>query len=253
MPEQTGSSYEGKEQKYARMVDASPWNAHYERPAVVSLLPPLENATALDVGCGPGWYTEYLVGRGATVTAIDLNREFVALTRKRLGQGATVLQVDLTGTLDFASDGQFDVVVCPLVLHYLKDWGPTLQEIHRVLKIDGVLVFSTHHPFDDWKRFDKEDYFALELLEEEWDDVGKITFYRRPLTAISEDLSKAGFLIERFLEPQPTEEFRKVNRSGYELLSKSPWFIVIRAVKRHSPKAPRRGSRHARANSTGSG
>lgn len=232
MTEHTGASYEGKAQKYAQTVDTKPWNAYYERPAVLSLLPPLENANVLDVGCGSGWYAEYLIGRGATVTAFDLNPEFVALTQSRVGQRATVLQANLAQPLDFASDGEFDVVVCPLVMHYLKDWKPAFREFYRILKPHGALVFSTHHPFNDWKLFNKEDYFAVELVEDEWEDIGKVTFYRRPLTVISQDLASAGFLIERLLEPQPTEGFRRVNPAGYERLSKNPWFIAIRAVKR---------------------
>jgi len=233
MGRHTGSSYKGKATKYAEIVDSQPWNAYYERPATTSLLPSLANANVLDVGCGSGWYSEYLLGCGAKVTAFDLNSEFVALTKARVGQRAKVLQADLSKPLDFASDNNFDVVICPLVMHYLKDWQPTFREYHRVLKTHGVLVFSTHHPFNDWKLFNKEDYFATELIEDEWEDVGKITFYRRPLTDISQDLNTTGFLIERLLEPQPTKDFRRVNPDNYELLMKTPWFIVIRAIKKN--------------------
>lgn len=230
MTEHTGSSYDAIAGKYAQSVDTRPWNAYYERPAVLSLLPPLAGAKVLDAGCGSGWYAERLLERGALVTAFDFNREFVAITQARVGDRAKVLQGDLTRPLDFAADGEFDVVVCSLVLHYLQDWLPALREFQRVLKPDGVLVFSTHHPFNDWKLFNRDDYFAVELLEDEW-DIGKVRFYRRPLTVISHDLDAAGFWIERLLEPQPTEDFRRVNPEGYECLSKNPWFLVIRARK----------------------
>ena len=232
MTEHSGASYAGKALKYAKKVDTSPWNAHYERPAVVSLLPDLKGAKVLDVGCGSGWYAEYLLSRGAVVTAFDLDPDFVALTQSRVGEHAQVLQADLAKPLDFAADGEFDVVLCPLVLHYLKDWKSALHEFYRILKPHGILVFSTHHPFNDWKLFNKEDYFAVELLEDEWDEVGKVTFYRRPLTTISQDLFSAGLVIEHILEPQPTEDFRRVNPVDHERLSLNPWFIVIRAVKK---------------------
>lgn len=231
MTEHTGASYEGKARKYAETVDTNPWTAYYERPAVISLFPSLVNAKVLDVGCGPGWYAEYLLSRGATVTAFDVNVEFVALTQVRVGQRATVLQADLANPLDFAGDGEYDAVVCPLVMHYLKDWQPAFREFYRILKPDGVLVFSTHHPFVDWKDYNTEDYFAVELLEDEW-DIGKVRFYRRPLTAISQDLDSAGFCIERLLEPQPTEDFRRVHPEGYERLTKTPGFLVVRARKK---------------------
>ena len=230
MTEHTGASYEGIADKYAETVDTKPWNAYYERPAVISLLPSLMNAKVLDVGCGSGWYSEYLLSRGATVTAFDLNSKFVTLTRTRLGEHARVLQADLADPLDFAGDGEFEVVVCALVLHYLKDWQPVFREFHRVLKRQGVLVFSTHHPFMDWKLHNREDYFAVELLEDEW-QIGKVRFYRRPLTAICQALESTGFFIERLLEPQPTEDFERVDPEGHERLTKNPWFLVVRARK----------------------
>jgi SAM-dependent methyltransferase len=231
MTEHTGACYEPIARIYAETVDTKPWNAYYERPAVVSLLPPLANTRVLDVGCGSGWYAEYLVEQGAVVTAFDLNAEFVALTQTRVGPRAQVLQADLAQALDFAHAEEFDLVICPLVMHYLKEWRPAFREIYRVLNPQGILVFSTHHPFMDWKLFNREDYFALEKLEDEW-KVGKVEYYRRPLTAMSDDLDAAGFYIERLLEPQPTEAFKFTDIEGYERLMMNPWFLVIRARKK---------------------
>lgn len=228
--EHTGACYEGKARKYAETVDTRPWNACYERPAVTSLLPPLVNVNVLDAGCGSGWYAEYLLNQGATVTAFDFNAEFVQLTQTRVGGRARVMQADLAKPLEFARKGEFDLVVCPLVMHYLKDWEPVFHEFHRILKSRGVLVFSTHHPFADWKYFNKENYFAMDLLEDEW-EIGKMKFYRRPLTAMSQALESAGFLIERLLEPRPTQDFRQTNPEGFERHLKSPLFLVIRARK----------------------
>jgi SAM-dependent methyltransferase len=232
MTEHTGTSYEGKAKVYAETVDTKPWNAYYERPALVSLLPCLTNAKVLDAGCGSGWYAEYLLDHGATVTAFDFNAEFVSLTQSRVGKRAHVLRADLASPLDFAKNGEFDVAVCPLVMHYLKDWQPVFREFHRVLKPSGVLVFSTHHPFMDWKLFKTENYFAVELLEDDW-GIGKIRFYRRPLTVMSKDLDSASFFIERLLEPQPTEDFRLVNPKEFERLTKNPQFLFVRARKKN--------------------
>lgn len=219
--------YEAMAEEYAAAVDAKPFNAYYERPAVLSLLPPVAGRRVLDVGCGSGWYAEVLVERGAIVTAIDVSQKMVAFTRVRLGDRARVLQADLGQPLDFA-DATFDLVLCPLVLHYLEHWEPVCAEFHRVLKDGGVLLFSTHHPCMDFQLFKTESYFTTELLEDEW-STGKVRFYRRPLTAMVDALAQTGFVVERLLEPQPTDDFRRVDPEGYERLSRNPWFLVIRA------------------------
>jgi SAM-dependent methyltransferase len=231
MAEHTGASYQGRADAYADMVESKPIYAYYERPAVLSLLPPLANIAVLDAGCGNGWYTEYLLGQGASVTAIDLDFDFVRLTQARAGEQARVLQADLTKPLDFAQAGEFDIVVCSLVMHYLKAWPATLQEFHRILQPQGALIFSTHHPFNDWKISQLEDYFAFELLHDEF-DCGKVSFYRRPLTMISQDLDETGFYIERLLEPQPAEALRQVDQNVYDRLNNNPWFLIVRARKK---------------------
>jgi SAM-dependent methyltransferase len=220
--------YHGIADSYAQVVDSKPQNAYYERPATLSMLPPLNGLRVLDVGCGSGWYAQHMLEQGAEVTSFDAEPRFVELTRKRVGNRARVLLADLAKPLDFALPESFDLIVCPLVLHYVADWKSVFSEFRRVLRAGGVLVFSTHHPYMDWQNFDTGDYFRIELLEDDW-DVGKVRFYRRPLTSMSEDLAASGFLIERILEPRPTPDYRDARPDWYEKLMTHPWFLVIRA------------------------
>ncbi len=229
----TAHCYEPIASKYASTVDTKPHNALYERPAMISLFPPLKGLHVLDAGCGSGGYAEYLVDNGAHVTALDFNTEFVALTQKRLGNRANVFQADLTEPLTFANDSSFDLIIAPMVLHYIRDWSPVLAEFNRVLKGNGLLIFSTHHPFMDWQLFKTEDYFATDLIEDEW-SIGKVCYFRRPLTAICDSIRSAGFLIETILEPRPVEAFRTADPENYEKLMKNPWFIIFRAKKASS-------------------
>jgi SAM-dependent methyltransferase len=231
MSEHTGASYQSIAEAYAAQVDARPMNAYYERPATLSLLPPLAGRRVLDIGCGSGWYAEHMLNAGAQVTAFDLDEKLVAITRARVGGRAAVLCANLAEPLHFAGDGAFDLAVAPLVLHYLRDWLPVLQELHRVLRPGGALVFSTHHPCMDWQEFKTESYFALERLDDYWEGVGPVQFYRRPLTAISASLAEAGFVIDRLLEPQPTEAYREAWPEWFARLSRHPWFLFVRAVK----------------------
>ncbi len=75
------------------------------------------------------------------------------------------------------------------------------------------------------------DYFAVDLLEDEW-DVGKVRYYRRPLSKITRDLFEAGFVIEALDEPQPVKPPEGVPLNSYAKAMISPQRLLIRAVKR---------------------
>ncbi|WP_235851604.1 class I SAM-dependent methyltransferase [Heyndrickxia camelliae] len=198
-------AYDAFSSDYEHRVDNhSLYNIAYERPAMMTQLPnEIKEKTILDAGCAAGWYTEQFMKRGARVTAIDLSPEMVAATKRRVGDQAEVLCLNLTDKLPFANNS-FDFIVSSLVLHYVEDWGPTFQEFKRILKPDGILLFSVHHPFMDIRRSPSNDYFATELIIDQWKRQGKfieVPYYCRPLHEILNE-TLAYFSIEKLIEPQ---------------------------------------------------
>ncbi len=172
-------------ESYAAIVDSKPHNVYYERPATLSLLSDVKNKRALDVGCGPGFYAEWLTNQGAQVVAFDANEKMVRLARERLGERVRIELADLEQPLSFASDCSFDIVLAPLVLDYVEDWGLVFGEFHRVLDHGGYLVFSSDHPF---VRYDNDpetyDYFKIDLVEYVWTGFGfpvNVPYYSCPL------------------------------------------------------------------------
>ena len=225
-------SYDAIAAEYATKVDSAPYNALYERPAMLALLPDIEGKRILDAGCGSGWYAEQLIERGARVSAIDASAAMVDFARLRLsGKSADPASLDLKvadlrDALPFA-DQSFDGIVSPLVLHYLRDWRPTLREMHRVLGPGGWLLFSTHHPAADADLFQTKNYFATEHVVDHWDWVGRVEFFRRSLTEVAGSVIESGFVIERLVEPMPGPEFRSAKPDHWERLMRQPAFLLI--------------------------
>jgi SAM-dependent methyltransferase len=211
------------------------FNAYYERPATIALLGDVTGLRVLEVGCGPGGLTHWLAEHGAVVTAMDVSAEMIRLASERLGDRARLLTADLSDSLTFAADASVDLVVASLVLHYLADWTAPLAEFHRVLAPGGTVVLSTHHPAMDWQLHSPEDYFAIMQVTETWHKGGQpfdVTFWRRPLTAMTAAISSAGFVIDQLVEPAPLPELQRSSPQDYDKLRTRPGFLFFRLTKR---------------------
>jgi SAM-dependent methyltransferase len=211
------------------------FNAYYERPATIALLGDVKGLRVLEAGCGPGVLTGWLADNGAAVTAMDVSPEMVRLARDRVGGRARIVVGDLSEPLTFAADASVDLVVASLVLHYLADWAGPLAEFHRVLAARGAVVFSTHHPAMDWQLYSPADYFAVKQVTEAWTRDGEsfdVTFWRRPLTAMTEAISAAGFVIDELVEPAPAAELLQRDPKSHDKIRMSPRFLFFRLVKR---------------------
>lgn len=220
---------------YAARIDTKAHNAFYDRPAVLSLLPPVDGKRVLDAGCGPGVYAEWLAGRGAEVVGVDVCPQMVELARLRLGGRASVVQADLGRPLDFLPAASFDLVLSALALDYIRDWDAVLREFFRVLREGGHLVFSVEHPSDVfYEHHPGGNYFKVEQVDYEWRGFGtpvRVPSYRRPLQAMLGPLLETGFVLERLLEPRPVPQFQDDNPEDYEKLMRQPGFICFRARK----------------------
>ncbi len=90
----------------------------------------------LDVGCATGIFLETMrETQRWQVKGVELSKNASQIAREKN------LDV-ITGTLEQAnfSDGQFDVVTLWDVLEHLHDPAGSLNEIHRILKPNGIIV-----------------------------------------------------------------------------------------------------------------
>lgn len=104
-------------------------------------------AAVLDVGCGPGWLSEWLARCGYRVTGIDISEEMIGVARKRteamepLSDGlAPSVEFLATPVHDLPWSDRFDAAVLYDAMHHFHDEHATLQAIRRAL-VPGGLIY----------------------------------------------------------------------------------------------------------------
>ncbi|MDF8265942.1 class I SAM-dependent methyltransferase [Luteipulveratus flavus] len=188
---------------YAEANDNGLFNAWYGRPEMLRLGGDVAGMRVLDAGCGHGPLAAALHDRGATVSGFDLSPALVALAEERLDAEIDLRVADLAAPLPYGDD-EFDLVMCSLALHYVKDWAPTLAEMRRVLKPGGRLIVSIIHPFVYAFCYQDADYFALTQYSEDYDFDGTtfvMTYWHRPLQDVLNAFVDAGLVITTVTEP----------------------------------------------------
>jgi SAM-dependent methyltransferase len=210
------NDYDSFAEAYAAETEANLINGYYTRPAILDLAGDVAGRRILDAGCGSGPLSAALRDRGATVTGFDSSTKMLELARERLGDGADLHMADLGRPLPFP-DGAFDDVIACLVLHYLQDWTAPLAELRRVLKPGGRLIVAVDHPFAitllQREAGRKPDYFATCNRTEEWTMGGhavQMSFWTRPLHAMTDAFTGAGFKIAVISEPPPAPGAREL-------------------------------------------
>ncbi|MFJ8958736.1 class I SAM-dependent methyltransferase [Lentzea sp. NPDC102401] len=202
------NDYDGFAEAYTAENETSLLNAYYVRPAIVDLAGDVAGRRILDAGCGAGPVSVALRDRGAVVSGFDRSAKMVELARQRLGDDVDLRVADIAGPLPYP-DGAFDDAVAALVLHYLEDWTAPLAELRRVLKPGGRLIVVVNHPILLKMVHRETDYFATTKWSDEYDFNGQkavLTYWHRPLHAMTDAFTAAGFRTAVISEPPPAPE-----------------------------------------------
>lgn len=204
----TATDYDDFAHAYSAENEANLFNAYYERPEMLRLAGDVAGRRILDAGCGSGPLSAALRANGSVVTGFDVSAAMVDLARQRMGEDADLHVADLAAPLPFG-DAEFDDVVASLVLHYLEDWSGALAELRRVLKPGGRLILSVNHPVIFPVVYPEADYFAVTKYSEDYLMDGQtvsLTFWHRPLHAMTDAFTAAGFRIAAVSEPPPAPD-----------------------------------------------
>ncbi len=93
----------------------------------------------LDIGCGPGTFSKYLVDKGFAVEGVDLSTEMIKIAKIKV-KGASFNIMDMR-RLDFGNSFFDGLLVAYSLIHIpSKEIANTLKGFNRVLKIGGLVL-----------------------------------------------------------------------------------------------------------------
>ena len=128
-------------------------NREFIRSLGLGALPRDGGLRLLDLACGTGTMTELLLDelRGPDrILGVDLSKASLAHAHRRLiesapgsGRAARVRLVNASADRLPILSADADVVLMGNAIHYFKEQGPLLDEVHRVLRPGGLFAFNT--------------------------------------------------------------------------------------------------------------
>lgn len=219
-------------------------NNLFEIPALFSMMPDLTGKSVLDLGCGFGEHCKRFISEGATkVVGIDISEKMLEIAKKE-NSSDKITYINIPMEDIGQLPGKFDIVISSLAFHYVEDFSGVVKNIHRLLSTDGVLIFSQENPLctchsggNRWTRDENGKKLYVNLAnygvegerESVWfvDDVKK---YHRTFSTIVNTLVDSGFVIEKMMEPLPTDELLKKYPEYIDLYHK-PDFLLVKAKK----------------------
>jgi len=98
----------------------------------------IRGKTLLDAGSGTGWFSHESSSRGAKVVSLDIGENILAQVAKKCD---TVRVVGSVLEMPFEDD-RFDIVISTEVIEHTVDPKKAIQEMHRVLRKEGILVLT---------------------------------------------------------------------------------------------------------------
>ena len=208
---------------YQRKTRISTEDFHYGALAPgeskLRLLGDVKGKEVLELGCGGGQNTIALSKLGAFAEGIDISPEQINFARElaRTEKVAARFHVGSIDHLGIFSDESKDLVVSSFALSYVERLDNVFSEVYRILEKGGAFLFADAHPLASRGRSVRvgakslwalDQYFKRGAMVWTWPrfengTTASFRSYHRTIQDYYDALTKAGFTVERIVEPEP--------------------------------------------------
>jgi 2-polyprenyl-3-methyl-5-hydroxy-6-metoxy-1,4-benzoquinol methylase len=168
-------------------------------PSLASFLDPQPDSQILDIACGNGLTSRRLAALGVEVTAFDFSANLIERAKIRSTQYAAHIHyrvLDATDESQLLSlgEGKFESALSNMALFDMPQIEPLFRALRKLLKPNGVFVFSLMHP-----AFNNP---SAALMAEEWDDGELHTRYAVKTSRYMTNFESKGLALRNQPKPQ---------------------------------------------------
>jgi SAM-dependent methyltransferase len=186
-------------------------------------------AEVLDFGCGTGHLAARLNTNGYQVTGCDFAEDMIARART-IFYGKAIQWVPLPAgwrRLPFV-EGAFAAVVSSAVFEYITDVDLVVSELARVLKDDGVLIFSVPNP-ESFRR--RREAWWLRVARRRWVRSAVCVLPRMQRYFEYLDLSTNRFPLPQWQATVEAHGFRRFEHVGQRQKKPSQFMFAFKKVR----------------------
>lgn len=208
-------------------------------PIMFDLVGSFQNKVVLEVGCGNGYLAKkFLEKQPVKVILMDISEHNIEFAKQKAkSENLEFIVADATLPWSLESES-IDIIYSNMMLNEVEDIQIPISEAYRVLKREGIFVFSVTHPAWDLFIYAQEkvgvrskkikrlgNYFRRGNSEyimggdsktnpdlaKEYNQEFVVEHYQRPISDYFNPLTSVGFQVGKISEPEPTEELLKHN------------------------------------------
>jgi ubiquinone/menaquinone biosynthesis C-methylase UbiE len=217
------------------------FNEMLEMPRTLRMLGNVKSKKILDLGCGPGRYAHILTDKNAKIVGIDNSINSLKIAEKEAPEAKFVLG-DIE-KLPFKS-AEFNIVFSSLVLGHFEKWDKIFSEVRRVLKRNGIFIFSIHNPIRETLEKEKwffrtfreiKNYFKERILQDNWAKGGRsfpIFHHHKTYGTIIRYIASNGFELIDYEDCKPLPKAKKKYPKLYNQAINTPYFCVWKLRKK---------------------
>jgi 2-polyprenyl-3-methyl-5-hydroxy-6-metoxy-1,4-benzoquinol methylase len=121
-----------------------------EALALKECLADIRFQSCLEIGCGTGKNTSWLLTKGKDITAVDLSTEMLSKAKEKIhSDKVDFIQADITQPWTFTNK-QFDLITFSLVLEHIEDLDSVFRKASERIRRGGYVYVGELHPFKQY-------------------------------------------------------------------------------------------------------